>query len=75
MKPLGRLSADSDSEDDVSEPPEDDSESEPPSPYAQNVIKNLQSMYQTLYSIKDTNDFIDGWQGIAEIKAAMDKAT
>ena len=40
-KPLGRLSAASDSEDDESEPSEDEAESEPASPYAKQAIKHL----------------------------------
>ena len=53
IKPLGRLSADPDSEDDASEPPEYEPESEPASPYAKKAIKHLQRMYQKLYSSKD----------------------
>lgn len=64
MKPLGRLSTDPDSEEDKYDS-EDEQESEPPSTYAAIAIVHLQSMYQKLYTGKQTKDFADRWQGFA----------
>ena len=74
MKLLGRLAADPESEE-AESMPEDKPDSEPPSPYPEKVIRHLQSMYQELYAVKDPKNFADGWQGFAEITAAIDKAT
>ena len=53
MKPLGRLSADPDSEEAESEPLEDEPKCEAVSPHPKIAIKYLQSLYQELYPAKD----------------------
>ena len=75
MNPLGRLTADPDSEDDESEPAEDEPGSEPASPDAKKAIQHLQSMYQELYASKDPNDFAVGWQEFAPITTSINEAT
>ena len=75
LKSLGRLSADPDSEDNESEPPQDEPGSQPGSPFAQDASKHLQSIDQKLYTVKDRKVITDGWQAFAEITVAMDKAT
>ena len=74
LTPLSRLSADPDSEEDQSEP-EDETESEPPSSYAENAIRHLESIYQKLYPVKDPQNFADRWPGFGELSAAIKETT
>lgn len=55
MKSLDRLSADTDSEENESEPG-DEPEFEPHSLHQEQAIRYLQTMYQKLYTVKDAKD-------------------
>ena len=57
MKSLDRLSADTDPEENESEPG-DEPEFEPHSPHREQAIRYLQTMYQKLYTVEDATDLL-----------------